>query len=58
MEIKDRSGRLIEVDGYFMEKKWMESGLGVANLVAHSAGRQRRYQLRGKTGTLPDFEAM
>ncbi|MFN0042693.1 MAG: DUF3800 domain-containing protein [Alphaproteobacteria bacterium] len=58
MQVTNRSGRLIEVGGYFMEKKWMETGLEVADLVAHTAGRQRRYQLRGKTGPLPDFEAM
>jgi hypothetical protein len=58
MRMVNRSGRPIEVDGYFMEKKYMEAGLEVADLVAHTAGRQRRHQLRGKTGPLPDFEAM
>lgn len=58
MQIVNRSGRPIEVDGYFMPKTSMEAGLEVADLVAHTAGRQRRHQIRGKSDHLLDFQAM
>lgn len=58
MDMFNRSGRKVEVDGYFMEKKYMEAGLEVADLVAHTAGRQRGHQLRGKDGVVPDFKQM
>ena len=52
------SGRRLEADGYFMEKKQMETGLEVADLVSHTAGQQRRHQLAGKKGVAPDFKQM
>lgn len=58
MNLVNGSGRPIEVDGCFMEKKYMEPGLEVADLVAHTAGRQRRYQMSGKEGVAKDFEQM
>jgi hypothetical protein len=56
MNIVNRWGRPIEVDGYFMPKTSMEAGLEVADLVAHTAGRQRRHELRGKSGHVLDFQ--
>jgi Protein of unknown function (DUF3800) len=58
MELINRAGVRIEVDGCFMEKSAAEAGLEVADLVAHTAGRQRRHQLAGKPGRVPDFELM
>jgi Protein of unknown function (DUF3800) len=58
MQLLNRAGARIEVDGYFMEKKIMEAGLEVADLVAHTAGRQRRHQMAGKPGLAKDFEQM
>lgn len=58
MNLVTGSGRHLEVDGYFMEKKQMEAGLEVADLIAHTAGRQRRHQLAGKKGVAPDFKQM
>jgi hypothetical protein len=56
MKVVNRWGRPIEVDGYFMPKTSMEAGLEVADLIAHTAGRQRRHELRGKSGHVPDFQ--
>lgn len=48
----------VEVDGYFMPKASMEPGLEIADLVAHTAGRQRRHQMNGGKGPTKDFEQM
>jgi hypothetical protein len=58
MNLKNSKGEQVEVDGFFIEKKYMEAGLEVADLVAHTAGRQRRHQLAGKDGVTKDFEKM
>ena len=58
MKLVNRSGNRIEVEGYFMKKKYMEPGLEVADLIAHTAGRQRRHQMAGKYGAAKDFEQM
>jgi hypothetical protein len=58
MSLVNASGRSIEVDGYFMPKKSMEPGLELADLIAHTAGRQRRHQMAGKEGVAKDFEQM
>ena len=58
MELRNAAGNRVEVDGYFMPKKSMEPGLEVADLIAHTAGRQRRHQIAGKDGTVPDFKQM
>ena len=58
MNFVNRSGNHIEVEGYFIEKKYMEPGLEVADLIVHTAGRQRRHQLAGKEGVVKDFEQM
>ncbi len=58
MDLVNETGRRIEVDGCFMPKASMEAGLEIADLVAHTAGRQRRHQLLGKGGATKDFEAM
>lgn len=58
IHLTNGSGRLIEVDGYFMPKASMEPGLEIADLIAHTSGRQRRHQLSGKGGVTKDFEQM
>ena len=58
MALFDNRGRRLTVDGYFMPKKSMEAGLEVADLVAHTAGRQRRHQLAGRAGVTKDFQQM
>jgi hypothetical protein len=58
MELFDKGGKRVEVDGYFMDKTSMESGLEVADLVAHTASRQRRHQLAGNAGPTKDFKEM
>ena len=39
-----------------MPKTSMEPGLEVADLIGHTAGRQRRHELSGKPGHLKDFQ--
>jgi hypothetical protein len=51
-------GARVEVDGYFMPKSSMEPGLEIADLVAHTAGRQRRHQMAGGMGPTKDFRQM
>lgn len=58
MNLVSRLGRRIEVEGCFMDKRSMEAGLEVADLVAHTAGRQRRHQLNGRAGVTKDFQQM
>jgi hypothetical protein len=58
MDVRNMSGRRIEVDGLFMPKTSMEPGLEIADLVAHTASRQRRHELRGNAGRVKDFEQM
>ena len=58
MNLVNGSGKRIEVDGYFMEKRYMEPGLEVADLIAHTAGRERRHQIAEKGGVAKDFEQM
>jgi hypothetical protein len=58
MDVLDRMGRRVDVNRYFMEKRSMEAGLEVADLIAHTAGRQRRHQLGGRKGVVPDFKEM
>lgn len=56
MNLVNGAGKILEVDGCFMAKKHMEPGLEVADLIVHTAGRQRRHQIAGKEGTVKDFE--
>ncbi len=58
MRFVNNAGLRIEVDGYFMDKNSMEPGLEVADLVAHTAGRQRRHQIAERPGPAKDFEQM
>ncbi len=58
MNLVNISGRPIEVGGYFMPKASMESGLELADLIAHTAGRQRRHEIAGKEGVTRDFGQM
>jgi hypothetical protein len=58
MKMVNSRGKPVVVDGYFMDKKGLEPGLEVADLVAHTAGRQRRHQLAGKEGATKDFRQM
>jgi hypothetical protein len=58
LQLVSALGRRIPVEGYFMPKSSMEPGLEVADLVAHTAGRQRRHQLRGGSGAVKDFQQM
>ena len=39
-----------------MEKKYMESGLEVADPIVHTAGRQQRHKMAGEEGVVKDFE--
>jgi hypothetical protein len=56
MDLKNRWGRRVEVEGCFMPKASMEPGLEVADLIAHTAGRQRRRGLAGKPGHTKEFQ--
>jgi hypothetical protein len=57
MDLRNMHGRPVEVDGYFMPKSSMEPGLEVADLIAHTAGRQRRHEIGGKPGHTKDFQS-
>jgi len=56
MDLRNRWGHRVEIEGCFMPKAAMESGLEVADLIAHTAGRQRRHEIAGKPGHTPDFK--
>jgi hypothetical protein len=56
MDLKNVRGRHVEVEGCFMSKGSMEPGLEVADLIAHTAGRQRRHDIAGKPGHTKDFQ--
>jgi hypothetical protein len=56
MDLKNMWGHRIEVEGCFMPKASMEPGLEVADLIAHTAGRQRRREIGGKAGYTKDFQ--
>jgi hypothetical protein len=56
MDLKNMWGRSVEIEGCFMPKSSMEPGLEVADLIAHTAGRQRRHELAGKSGHTKDFQ--
>lgn len=49
MNLVNGAGKLLEVEGCFMAKEHMEPGLEVADLIVHTAGRQRRHQIEAKT---------
>jgi hypothetical protein len=49
-------GITLEVDGYFMPKSSMEPGLELADLIAHTCGRQRRREIGGREGHNKDFQ--
>lgn len=56
MDLKNSRGRRVWIEGCFMPKGVMEPGLEVADLIAHTAGRQRRREVVGKSGYNPDFK--
>jgi hypothetical protein len=56
MDLKNVRGRRVEIEGCFMPKGSMEPGLEVADLIVHTAGRQRRHELAGKLGHTKDFQ--
>jgi hypothetical protein len=56
MKLYNERGQRLIVDGYFMGKKSMEAGLEVADLIAHTAGRQRRHEMAGRESVTPDFK--
>jgi hypothetical protein len=56
MDLKNTRGRRVEVEGCFMPKASMEPGLEVADLIVHTAGRQRRHELAGKPAHTKDFQ--
>lgn len=56
MDLKNVRGRRVEVEGCFMPKSSLEPGLELADLVAHTAGRQRRHEIAGKLGHTKDFQ--
>lgn len=56
MDLRNIVGQRVAVEGCFMQKNSMEPGLEVADLIAHTAGRQRRHELSGKAGHVKDFQ--
>ena len=56
MDLKNMRGHRVEVEGCFMPKASMEPGLEVADLIVHTAGRQRRHEMAGKRGHTKDFQ--
>ena len=56
IKLPNGSGKPFAVESCFMEKKYMEPGLEIDDLIVHTAGRQRRHQMAGKEGVVKDFE--
>ena len=56
MDVRNMFGRHVEVEGCFMKKNSMEPGLEIADLIAHTAGRQRCHEFSGKAGHVKDFQ--
>jgi hypothetical protein len=56
MDLRNVRGNRIELEGCFMPKASMEPGLEVADLIVHTAGRQRRHEIAGKPGHTKDFQ--
>jgi len=56
MDLKNLRGHRVEVEGCFMPKGSMEPGLEVADLIVHTASRQRRHEIAGKLGHTKDFQ--
>jgi|SRR5579872_1894111 len=56
MDLQNKSGVRVVVEGCFMKKESLEPGLEVADLIAHTAGRQRRHELGGNVGHVKDFK--
>lgn len=56
IDLKNMWGHRVEVEGCFMSKDAMEPGLEVADLIVHTAGRQRRHEIAGKSGRTKDFQ--
>jgi hypothetical protein len=50
------SGRVIDFNGYFIPKVAMEPGVEIADLIAHTAGRQERKRRAGEEAFAPDFQ--
>ena len=56
MTLNNARGLRVAVEGCFMTKMAMEPGLEVADLIVHTAGRQRRHEIAGKSGHTKDFQ--
>jgi hypothetical protein len=56
--IVERNGSAIPVEHCFMEKKYKEPALEVADFVVNSAGSMARWRLSGKQGFPQDFAAI
>jgi hypothetical protein len=56
IDFRNMWGHRVEVVGRFMPKDSMEPGLEVADLIAHTAGRQRRHEIAGRPGHTKDFQ--
>lgn len=54
--LRNIHGRTVNFEGYFMNKNSAEPGLEVADLIAHTTSRQRRFELKGGAGHLKDFQ--
>jgi hypothetical protein len=53
-----RGSKHIPSECYFMEKRWGEPALEVADFVMHAVGRQARHNLKHRGSFVPDFCAV
>lgn len=58
ISLENSRGDGINIEGFFIEKSAMVGGLEIADLIAHTAGRQSRRRVSSSAGWTRDFEVV